>query len=115
MFVVSTKRIQNRNLSVKKIILSHEDLVERDSEKIIVANAIRQRSQPPRCLDFHRPVIGSISMIDLPCEGDCQEINLSSETFQAPVRVDAADLDADGVNSIGILVNQIAFASNPRL
>ena len=39
-------------------------------------------------------------MIDLPCEGDCQEINLSSETFQAPVRVDAADLDADGVNEL---------------
>ena len=86
----------------EKIILSHEDLVERDSEKIVVAN-VRHFDNAANLQDvliFTEPVIGSISMIDLPCEGDCQEINLSSETFQAPVRVDAADLDADGVNEL---------------
>ena len=39
----------------EKIILSHEDLVERDSEKIVVANVRHfDNAANLRCLDFHR-------------------------------------------------------------
>ena len=95
----------------EKIILSHEDLVERDSEKIVVAN-VRHFDNAANLQDvliFTEPVIGSISLIDLPCEGNCQEINLSSETFQAPVRVDAADLDAESSEFLAVDAQYLSY------
>lgn len=101
----------------EKIILAYEDLVGNASEQAIVAN-VRHFENAVNLQDvlvFTEPVMGSISMIDLPCDGNCQEIIISSDTFQAPVRVDAADLDADGDNELIVADIGILPPSNSQV
>ena len=101
----------------EKIILSYEELAQNTSAPSIVAN-VRYFDEAANLKDvliFTEPVNGSLSMINLPCEGECRETIISSDSFTAPVRVDVADLDADGVSELIVADIGILFPSNSQV
>ena len=57
---------------------------------------------------------GSISIIQLPCQFPCSELQYHSENLVAPVRTDSADLDGDGILDLIISDIGILYPSNEK-
>ena len=96
------EEIQKQLICEDDISVLYEGVVEEKDSQSVVANvrAIGELDNMSNNLVFTEPLSGTFSVISLPCDNPCEELEFKLENAIAPVRLDSADFDGDGSNEL---------------